>query len=52
MISEAFDKKSVASDTKSNGKYKTSIRNQIAFNKKSITVDTKLENYRKSLGNQ
>ena len=56
----AFDWKSTAFDTKSNGNYKKSIRNQmeppvtlIAFDKKSTAFDTKPDGkYRNSTRNQ
>ena len=48
MKSIAFDKKLIAFDTKSNGNYRTPIRNQseidmksLAFDKKSVAFDTK-----------
>ena len=59
MKSQAFDKKSIAFDTKSNGNYKNSTIIQkkmagksIAFDKKSVAFDTNSnENYRKSIKN-
>ena len=56
----AFDKKSTAFDTKSNGNYKKSIRNQMdtpvkltASDKKATAFDTKPDGkYRKSTRNQ